>query len=56
MSTAVLPAAELPCDVGAFVWPAPQGLQRIRITAVRETTDDFHRVAFESLGVTPHAH
>lgn len=36
--------------------PLAQGLLRIRITAVREATDDFHRVVFESLGVTPHGH
>jgi hypothetical protein len=34
--------------------PLGQGMQRIRVTAVRETSDDFHRVAFESLGITPH--
>ena len=33
--------------------PFAQGLQRIRITAVREASEDFHRVAFESLGMTP---
>ncbi len=34
--------------------PFARGVQRIRVTAAREATDDFHRVAFESLGVTPH--
>jgi hypothetical protein len=37
-----------------FDLPFAQGVQRIRVTAVRETTEDFDRVAFESLGVTPH--
>jgi hypothetical protein len=33
--------------------PFAQGVQRIRVTAVREATEDYCRVAFESLGVTP---
>jgi hypothetical protein len=34
--------------------PFALGVQRIRITAVREATEDFHRVSFESLGVIAH--
>ncbi len=33
--------------------PFPTGVQRIRVTAVREATEDFQRVAFESLGMMP---
>ena len=33
--------------------PFAQGIQRIRVTASRDVTADFHRVAFESLGVRP---
>ncbi len=33
--------------------PFAQGIQRIRVTASREVTADFDRVAFESLGVRP---
>lgn len=35
--------------------PLAQGVQRIRISAVREATESFHRAAFEPLGVTPYA-
>lgn len=42
-------------DRGSFLdIPLAQGVQRIRVTAVREAMENFHRVAFESLGVTSH--
>jgi hypothetical protein len=34
--------------------PLARSTQRIRITALREATEDFHRVAFEPHGITPH--
>lgn len=34
--------------------PLPSGVQRVRVTAVRETAAGYHRVAFELLKLTPY--
>jgi hypothetical protein len=35
--------------------PFSRGVQRVRVTSVREATEDYSRVAFESMGVRLHA-